>query len=293
MAVRRLNPDWAVVFDDDVENLDAYDAEQVVAIAESLASFAISSLWFARMDTMAKKRERRTYAAILLDKLRELGGDEIRINNQTLRYELGWEEEEDRYRRVKETLIEQGYILTVPGGPGGALILASGIEPETVSVKPDFEELNQQRPSINIFISYCHADAVAKTELVRQLNPLTHVYSLKIWDDGLIEAGTEWNKVIRDRLETSDIILLLVSVDFINSKYCLGVELKRALERHVDKKSTVIPVIMRDCFWKIKGLQHLQALPAEARPIANWPNKDAAYLDVATKIEEILNRLTR
>ena len=84
-----------------------------------------------------------------------------------------------------------------------------------------------------------------------------------------------------------------MSVDFINSKYCLGIELKQALERHVDKKSTVIPVIMRDYFWKIKGLQHLQVLPTEARPIANWPNKDAAYLDVAMKIEEILIRLTR
>ena len=242
---------------------------------------------------MPKKRERRTYAAIFLDKLRELGGDEIRINNRTLRYELGWEDNEERYRRIKDSLIEQGYIQSVPGGPSGAVLLTSGIEPETVKVRPDDEEINQERPPINIFISYCHADAAAKAELVRQLNPLTYVYSLRIWEDGLIQAGAEWDKAIRDQMEAADIILLLVSVDFINSRYCLGVELTRALERHVDKKSTVIPVIVRDCYWKIKGLQHLQALPAEARPIANWPDKDVVYAQIATKIEEILQRLTR
>lgn len=155
---------------------------------------------------MAKKRERRSYAAIFLDKLRELGGDEIRINNQTLRYELGWEEQQDRYRRIKETLIDQKYILAVAGGPGGAILLASGIEPETVLVNPDLDEIGRERPPINIFISYCHADAAAKTDLVRQLNPLTHMYSTKIWDDGLIEAGTEWNEVIRDQIRMSDII---------------------------------------------------------------------------------------
>lgn len=119
---------------------------------------------------------------------------------------------------------------------------------------------------------------------------LSQLYTSR--DDGLITAGDEWDKAISQRIEDADIILLLISVDFINSKYCMGKEMKRALERHVDKEAIVIPILVRDCYWKPMPFAKLQGLPSEMRAIANWPSEDAAYLDIVTKMGELLETMT-
>jgi hypothetical protein len=52
------------------------------------------------------------------------------------------------------------------------------------------------------------------------------------WSDRKILAGQEWADEIDTHLNTVRIILLLISPDFVASKYCYGVEVKRAMERH-------------------------------------------------------------
>ena len=50
-------------------------------------------------------------------------------------------------------------------------------------------------------------------------------------------------------IETSQIILLLVSAEFLNSDYCYDVELKRAIARHDAGDARVVPIILRPCDW--------------------------------------------
>src|SRR5207244_6532577 len=61
---------------------------------------------------------------------------------------------------------------------------------------------------------------------------------IETWHDGKILGGDEWNKAISEQMQKASIILLLVSIDFINSYYCYEVELEEALELHEDRKST-------------------------------------------------------
>lgn len=235
---------------------------------------------------MAKQRHRRTNARIFLDTLEVLGGAEVRINNQRLRTELGWEQE--KYNSVKERLVHEGAIEAVVGGPGGAVLLLNADQ----EIQEEILEEEEQSQPIKIFISYSHADSAAKVKLVRQMKPLGHEYNMEVWDDGLITAGDEWAEEISERIEDADIILLLVSVDFINSEYCTSVEMTRALERHVDKQAVVIPVLVRDCYWNAMPFKNIQGLPTGMVAISNWPNEDAAYLDVVVKIRERLEELT-
>jgi hypothetical protein len=46
-------------------------------------------------------------------------------------------------------------------------------------------------------------------------------------------------------LNRANVILLLISADFLASDYCYDVEMKRAMERHEAGEAIVIPIILR------------------------------------------------
>ena len=62
--------------------------------------------------------------------------------------------------------------------------------------------------------------------------------------------GEEWAGEIDHNLEKADVILLLVSADFLNSDYCYDIELRRAMERHEAGDAVVVPIILRECDWQ-------------------------------------------
>jgi hypothetical protein len=62
-------------------------------------------------------------------------------------------------------------------------------------------------------------------------------------------AASDIDSGISQELERADIILLLVSPDFLASEYCYGTEMTRALQRHVAGEARVIPVVLRPCEW--------------------------------------------
>jgi TIR domain len=75
----------------------------------------------------------------------------------------------------------------------------------------------------------------------------------------MIGAGEEWKGQIDRQLAEADIILLLVSADFIASDYCWGEEMTKALARHQLGEARVIPVILRPCRRQKTPLGSLQA----------------------------------
>jgi hypothetical protein len=84
--------------------------------------------------------------------------------------------------------------------------------------------------------------------------------------------------------------LFLVSPDFLASPYCYDVEVARAMERHESGAARVIPVILRTCDWKRAPFGKLLATPSDGRPIAKWPDRDEAFLDVVDAIRAALPR---
>ncbi len=114
---------------------------------------------------------------------------------------------------------------------------------------------------------------------------------IKEWYDREIGAGEEWRNVIDDRLGAADIILLLVSPDFIASDYCWSNEIARAMERYDRGETHVIPIIVRPVDWSRAPFRRLQALPKNGKPITLWVNRDVAWLDVATGIGKVAEAL--
>ncbi|MBC7931670.1 MAG: tetratricopeptide repeat protein, partial [Rubrivivax sp.] len=110
--------------------------------------------------------------------------------------------------------------------------------------------------------------------------------------DRRIVAGQEWDRQIDKHLESADIILLLVSPDFLASHYCYDIEVKRAMERHDAGEARVIPIILRHCDdWQSAPFGKLQAVPKDARPVTDWPDHDKAFADVAAGIRRAVEEL--
>jgi len=147
--------------------------------------------------------------------------------------------------------------------------------------------------AIKIFYSYSRKDLDMRNTLEDHLSALREAGRISTWHDLELEAGTEWEPAILNKLDTADIILLLVSRNFIASKYCYGTELKRAIARHDAGTARVIPVIMRPCDWNHSDVpfSRLNVLPTHAEPITNWANPDDAFTIVAQRIRETVDQL--
>lgn len=111
---------------------------------------------------------------------------------------------------------------------------------------------------------------------------------IESWHDRRIIAGSELDPAIDEELEKADVILLLVSPDFLASRYCYGVEVRRAMERHKAVAARVIPIILRPCEWDRAPFAGLLAAPKDGKPITRWPDQDEAFLDVTRAIRAVV-----
>lgn len=143
--------------------------------------------------------------------------------------------------------------------------------------------------AIELFFSYAHKDEALRDELAAHLSNMKRQSVIKDWHDRQIFAGTEWEGKIDEHLETSRIILLLVSADFMASDYCYDIEVKRAMERHERGEAIIIPILLRPVEWKDAPFAKLQPLPKNYVPITKWNNRDEAFLAVAKGIREVAN----
>jgi len=146
---------------------------------------------------------------------------------------------------------------------------------------------------IKVFFSYSHKDEELRDQLATQLAMLRREEVIQDWHDRRIIGGQEWGGQIDAHLNSSDIILLLVSSDFLASEYCYDIEVKRAMERHEAEETRVIPIILRPCDWTRAPFAKLQALPKDVKPVTRWADRDEAFLDVATGIRKAAEEIRR
>ena len=147
--------------------------------------------------------------------------------------------------------------------------------------------------SIDLFYSYAHEDEVLRNELDKHLSLLRREGLIKDWHDREIGAGTEWEREINIHLKTAQVILLLVSADFLASEYCYGIEMERAIERHEAGEARVIPIILRPADLKSAPFSKLQPLPTNGIPITEWSNRDRAFVNVTEGIRKAVEDLSK
>jgi len=145
--------------------------------------------------------------------------------------------------------------------------------------------------AIEVFYSYAHEDEPLRDELEKQLSILKRQNLIRTWHDRQITAGAEWGQDISDHLNTADLILLLISANFIASDYCWDIELQRAIQRHDAGEACVIPIILRAVEWRTALFSKLKALPTDGRAVTSWPIRDEAFADIAKGISGVIEKI--
>ena len=129
-------------------------------------------------------------------------------------------------------------------------------------------------------------------ELVKHLSILKRQGVIRAWHDRQIGGGHEWAGEIDSHLNSAQVILLLISSDFLASDYCYDLEMMRAMERHEMREARVVPVILRPVDWKGSLFSKLQGFPKDGKPVTSWTSRDEAFLDIARGIRSVVEELT-
>lgn len=151
-------------------------------------------------------------------------------------------------------------------------------------------------PPVSLFYSYAHEDEPLRDELAGHLKILERRGLIQAWHDRQIRPGQAWDQAIDHHLSAADLVLLLVSKDFIGSDYIWGVELAQAMQRRQAGQCEVVPIIVRAVdidpadaddlpFLKLQGL------PPDLKPVTSWQNRDEAWTQVAKGLRATINAI--
>ncbi len=158
----------------------------------------------------------------------------------------------------------------------------------------DFEALLDGKPQrpLKVFFSYSHKDTDIMNRLSVHMAPLRRLEKIEVWTDKAIQAGEEWDVEIENNLRDSNIILLLVSADFVASSYIWEKEIPMALQLEKEAGAKVVPIYLRPFDFSGLNFSKNQMIPKDSgqtlRAISQWENMDEAYMEVARKIREVI-----
>lgn len=109
------------------------------------------------------------------------------------------------------------------------------------------------------------------------------------WSDDELTTGTEFDPVIREKLEEADLILLLLSPSYCQSDYCWNVELQRAMERHDAGQARAIPILLRPMKWDVLQINKYTIIPKNLIAVTSWPNIDEALAETTREIDRVID----
>lgn len=139
---------------------------------------------------------------------------------------------------------------------------------------------------VGLFYSYAHEDEPYRDELAGHLKILERRGLIQVWYDRKIVPGQAWAPAIEDALDRAELVLLLLSKDFMESEFIFSVELKKAMARQQAHACEVVPILVRDYNIDPEDAEDLpflklQALPTDLKAVTSWSNRDEAWTNVA------------
>lgn len=144
---------------------------------------------------------------------------------------------------------------------------------------------------VSLFISYSHVDEPLRKELGPFLEHLNGELFEEVWQDRMIPAGAMWDEAISDKLDRADVIVMLLSQDFIASRYIRDREVPAALARHRAGNAVLIPVVLSPYTWANSPLEKFQCVPRDMQEVTSWPDRKKAWKLVSEEIQAEAHKL--
>lgn len=154
---------------------------------------------------------------------------------------------------------------------------------------------DNNKRKLRVFFSYSHKDERYRDELEIHMAMLKRSGRIETWHDRKIVAGEDWDAKIKHELENADLVLLMISPDFLNSNYImeqeLGVLRNRIEDAGDDMK--VVPIFTRPCDttdFDIMTLQGAQQDTQSKLPyISVASDRDEVYAGIVKRIRAVID----
>lgn len=146
---------------------------------------------------------------------------------------------------------------------------------------------------LNGFISYSHKDVAGCKELRDHLKPVERRGQIQFWSDHHMKAGRAVTSTILDRVEQTDVALLLLSTRFVTSDFIFATELPAILRRWEDGLLHCIPVVLTEFNWEFvdERVKDLLMVPPDARAIQKYSPRTKGFSIAVKAIDDVLKEL--
>jgi len=165
--------------------------------------------------------------------------------------------------------------------------------PELLALQQGYQQQQtiweKSTKAVKVFYVYAEEDQKLQAKLSTHLSLLRRGGLIAEWSSEKILAGGDLSE-INEHLNTDEVILLLISADFIASDYCYGEAMERAMERSKAGSAIVVPILLRTCDWKAAPFSKLQALPRHEKPVDKYSNDDTAFAEIALGLRTVIER---
>jgi hypothetical protein len=143
-----------------------------------------------------------------------------------------------------------------------------------------------------IFVGYCHCNKDEKrlARLKVHLAPLIQQDKIDIWEDTMIEAGDDWQLKITQSLDNASIAILLLSPDFLSSKFITNILVPLLLEKRANSGMRLIGVVCTPCGHKyIPHFAKMKLLPVGEKSLPAGA-ADMQWVEIVEHLKKTLER---
>lgn len=148
-------------------------------------------------------------------------------------------------------------------------------------------KMKSNNPNKHIFISYSHYDAKYKDEVEKVLKAITYVgLTFSYWVDTQIPSGNDFREEIGKEINKADIVIFIVSVDFMSSQFIQETELPTILHQAQTNGTRFLILIARKCPFKHSVLGKYQTVNTPDNPMNGLKEheQDAVYFKLSEDV---------
>ena len=152
------------------------------------------------------------------------------------------------------------------------------------------EKDDEPKVTQKVFLIYDEKDEEFRIGLENSLSQLQSNKDIEILYWQKFTAGTEEDEILQN-LENANIILPILSPNFLADNQLNGHILELAEKQHLDGKLKVYPIVARPCDWRENDfLKKLEPVPENAEPITSskWNTRDDAYFEIVRQLKKRL-----
>lgn len=145
------------------------------------------------------------------------------------------------------------------------------------------------RPTV--FVSYSHKDKKHLDSVLPFLEGLELNERIELWHDRLIGVGEDWYRQLEGEMHDAKVAILLVTQNFLASRFCKFEEIPVLLQRQREGRLAVLPVLLEPCLWEEEPwLKRLQMIPTDGPVPQRGVRRKQILTDLARKVVEVADK---